>query len=124
MFVCPKCKARMDLPRCSCGYAVPCKNDIWQLSDMPDIITQGEGDKYIGYEFIGESYSGSRKYIIEKADRFVAQEISRETGNGVFFGFSLRRRMSHRSVRFVWYKNNRRRYIKHHAFDFAEESRV
>lgn len=84
MFICPNCKTEMNLPLCSCGYAVPCENGIWQLSNMPDIITQGDGDKYIGYEFIGESYSGSRKYTIEERDRLFAQEVSQETGEGVF----------------------------------------
>ena len=28
-------------------------NNILQLSDSPDIVIEGEGDKYIGYEHIG-----------------------------------------------------------------------
>ena len=85
MIICPSCKAEINLPLCSsCGYAVPCENGIWQLSNMPDIVIQGDGDKYIGYDFIGESYSGSRKYTIEEGDRLFAQEVSQETGAGVF----------------------------------------
>ena len=51
---------------------------------MPDKVTSGNGDKYIGYEHIGESYSGNRKYLIEEKDRLFASEIARITGDGVF----------------------------------------
>lgn len=84
MFICPTCKKAMRLPRCSCGYTAEYKNNIWQLTDAPDLVTDGDGDKYIGYEHIGLAYSGSRKYRIENADEVLAKEISRITGDGVF----------------------------------------
>lgn len=84
MFICPKCKRTMDLPACSCGHTVTLHNNIWQLSDMPDIITEGDGDKYIGYEYIGESYSGNRKFLIEERDLVFAKEISETTEDGIF----------------------------------------
>ena len=84
MFICPKCHCSMSLPICSCGYSVPNFDGIWQLSDAPDAVKTGDGDLYIGYEEIGEAYSGNRKYIIEEADGLVAREISELTGNGVF----------------------------------------
>lgn len=84
MFICPKCKSKMELPQCKCGYTAVQINNIWQLTDMPDIITSGDGDKYIGYEHIGESYSGGRKYLIEDSDAIFANEISELTGEGVF----------------------------------------
>lgn len=84
MFVCPKCKSIMALPQCLCGYKFEQKNSIWQLTDTPDMITSGDGDKYIGYEHIGGAYSGNRKYIIEESDALFANEISKLTGGGVF----------------------------------------
>lgn len=84
MFVCPKCKSTMSLPQCKCGFNAVHINNIWQLADMPDIITSGDGDKYIGYEHIGETYSGNRKYIIEDSDAIFANEISKLTVEGVF----------------------------------------
>lgn len=84
MFLCPKCKSKMTLPACSCGYTARRQNMIWQLSDMPDIVVDGDGDKYIGYEHIGESYSGGRKYLIEEQDALFAKEVSQITGDGVF----------------------------------------
>ena len=85
MFICAKCKAIMDLPICSkCGYEYKRLNGVWQLSDMPDMVVEGDEDKYIGYEYIGENYSGSRKYIIEDKDLAVAKEIAKITGEGVF----------------------------------------
>lgn len=84
MFLCPKCKSRMTLPACSCGYTVARQNMIWQLSDMPDMIVDGDGDKYIGYEHIGENYSGRRKYLIEEQDTLFAKEVSQITGGGIF----------------------------------------
>lgn len=59
-------------------------DNIWQLTNVPDIVTDGSGDKYIGYEHIGESYSGKRKYTIEERDRLTAKEIAELTGSGVF----------------------------------------
>lgn len=84
MFLCPKCKKDMILPKCSCGYFVDIKNGICQLLNMPDMITDGCGDKYIGYESIGKNYSGNRKYVIEKKDIILASEISVFTGDGIF----------------------------------------
>ncbi len=75
----------MFLPRCpECGHTVVQKDRIWQLSSAPDIVTEGEGDRYIGYESIGEQYSGSRRHIIETRDAALAKVIAAQTGNGVF----------------------------------------
>jgi len=84
MFICPSCKSKMALPKCSCGYNATQINNIWQLTDTPDIVTCGDGDKYIGYEYIGEAYSGNRKYVIEESDALFSKEISAVTGEGIF----------------------------------------
>ncbi len=85
MFLCSKCKATIDLPVClNCGNKYEKLNGVWQLSDMPDIVVEGDNDKYIGYEYIGENYSGKRKYIIEDKDLSVAKEIAGFTGEGLF----------------------------------------
>ena len=85
MFVCPRCKFIMNLPKCEkCRFSFENYENIWRLSDMPDVVTTGESDKYIGYEFIGENYSGNRKYIINESDYIIAKEIARLTDNGVF----------------------------------------
>lgn len=60
------------------------KNNILQLTDAPDLVTTGDGDKYIGYEHIGGAYSGNRKYIIRERDSLVAAYISDIVGDGVF----------------------------------------
>lgn len=83
MFLCPKCKKRMILPTCGCGYTAACRDSVWQLSDMPDMITDGDGDKYIGYEHIGKSYSGTRRYLIEERDALFAKEVAQITGEGI-----------------------------------------
>ncbi|MBQ9416015.1 MAG: helix-turn-helix domain-containing protein, partial [Clostridia bacterium] len=59
-------------------------DNILQLTDAPDIVTSGDGDKYIGYEYIGEAYSGNRKYAVDEGDALFADYISEKTGNGVF----------------------------------------
>lgn len=84
MFICPNCKSKMIFPKCSCGYTVEKSNNIWRFTDAPDTVTSGDGDKYIGYEHIGEAYLGNRKYIIEESDALFANEISAITGDGVF----------------------------------------
>ena len=82
-FLCPKCKNRMVLPVCGCGYTVVCREGVWQLTDMPDMVTDGDGDKYIGYEHIGKSYSGTRRYLIEARDALFAKEAAQMTGEGI-----------------------------------------
>ena len=59
-------------------------NNILQLSDSPDIVIEGEGDKYIGYEHIGGAYSGIQKYAIEERDKLFADYIAEMTDRGVF----------------------------------------
>jgi hypothetical protein len=85
IFLYPKCKSKIELPTCdSCGYEIIKSNNIWQLSDMPDIVTEGSADKYIGYEYIGEHYSGNRKYRIEERDALFAKEVAKLTEDGTF----------------------------------------
>jgi ubiquinone/menaquinone biosynthesis C-methylase UbiE len=85
MFLCPKCKSKFELPSCdTCGNEIKRENNIWQLSDMPDIVTEGSADKYIGYEYIGEHYSGNRKYLIEERDALFVKEVAKLTEDGIF----------------------------------------
>ena len=83
MFICPKCGKSFDLPGCSCGNVIENRDGVWQMTDAPDIVTDGDGDKYIGYERIGEAYSGDRKYLCGDRDRICAKHISETTGDGV-----------------------------------------
>ena len=65
-FRCPECKKAMPLPGCACGYTAKSKNGIYQLTDAPYIVKDDSAEvKYIGYEEIGEYYSG--KSLFEKA---------------------------------------------------------
>ena len=85
MFICPGCRKIFMIPICeNCGNTVENQNGIWQLTDAPDIVTTGEGDKYIGYEHIGGAFSGNRKYLIDEGDTLFAEYISKITGDGVF----------------------------------------
>jgi len=57
----------MVLPSCPCGYTVEFANGIYQLTDAPYIVKDDLADvKYIGYEDIGEYYSGQS--LLEKLD--------------------------------------------------------
>ncbi|MCL2546022.1 MAG: class I SAM-dependent methyltransferase [Oscillospiraceae bacterium] len=58
-------------------------NGIQQLTDDLPIVTQGDGDHYIGYDDIGESYSGNRKYALAERDALFAAEIAKQTGDGI-----------------------------------------
>jgi len=84
LFICVVCGSSFSLPACSCGYEVPVTDNIWQFTDAPPIVTQGDGVHYIGYEEIGEHYSGVRKHIIEAWGDTIAAEIARLTERGVF----------------------------------------
>lgn len=62
IFACPKCKTVLDLFRCpKCGYGIPQVHSIWQFCDAPAIQLDG-GDKYIGYDNIGENFEPAVKY--------------------------------------------------------------
>jgi ubiquinone/menaquinone biosynthesis C-methylase UbiE len=50
---------------------------------MPDIVTSGDDDHYIGYEYIADAYSGNRKYLVEDRDLDVAKFISDLSDDGV-----------------------------------------
>lgn len=41
-----------------------CVNSIYQMSDMPNLVIDSEGDNYIGYEHIGEAYSGKNRLVM------------------------------------------------------------
>ena len=65
IFKCPDCGQAMSLPNCSCDYTVVNKNGVYQLTNTPYIVKDDSADvKYIGYEDIGEYYSG--KSLLEK----------------------------------------------------------
>ncbi len=82
MFLCPHCKCSFNLPTCPFGHTIEKQNRIWQLSDAPDIVTNGD-EQYIGYEHIDKAYSGERAYLIESRDKIIADECSRITADGV-----------------------------------------
>ncbi len=61
-YLCPGCNSLMELPACSeCGHHVTIKNDVWQMTDMPNMNIDGE-NKYIGYDNIGEHFEPERIY--------------------------------------------------------------
>ncbi len=82
MFLCPHCTRPMELPDCLCGHTIENQNRIWQLSDAPDIVTNGD-EQYIGYEHIGKAYSSERTHLIESRDIIIAEECSSITADGV-----------------------------------------
>ncbi|MBR5658942.1 MAG: GNAT family N-acetyltransferase [Lachnospiraceae bacterium] len=63
---------------------MPVVNNIYQLTDAPDLVTSGDGDKYIGYEHIGGAYSGNMKYSIWEGDALFADHLAEVTGDGIF----------------------------------------
>jgi len=84
MFLCSKCGSNFSLPECQCGHSICNIDSIWQFTDDPDIVTRGDGDHYIGYEEIGEHFSGNQKYVIDGGNTMVADEIAKLTDAGVF----------------------------------------
>lgn len=59
IFKCPNCSQPMSLPSCSCHYSAAYHKGIYQLTDDPYMVKDDSAEvKYIGYEDIGESYSG------------------------------------------------------------------
>ena len=83
IFKCPKCGRAMPLPNCSCGYIAEYKYGIYQMTDAPYIVKDDSADvKYIGYEDIGEYYSGKSLYEkinIDETHKKVAEII----GDGI-----------------------------------------
>ena len=82
IFVCPKCK---NILPCNCGYKIKIKENIIQLTDLPDMIIEDNvEDKYIGYEHIGEHFSGfDGNVIIDDYFTKVSKIIKEEIKNGI-----------------------------------------
>lgn len=82
ILLCPKCKS--PLP-CKCGYELKVKESIIQLTDLPNINTaESEEDKYIGYEHIGENFSGyDGKVIISEVNKKVSKIIKETIKDGI-----------------------------------------
>jgi ubiquinone/menaquinone biosynthesis C-methylase UbiE len=82
-FKCPKCGQAMSLSSCSCGYVAEHKNSIYQLTAAPDIVKDDSADvKYIGYEDIGEYYSGKSLFEQIAADG-IYKKTAEIIGGGV-----------------------------------------
>jgi ubiquinone/menaquinone biosynthesis C-methylase UbiE len=62
------------------------QDGILIFTDDPNLaIDDDKADKYIGYEHIGENYSGKHRYEIEENGRLMANEASQLCGEGVLF---------------------------------------
>jgi Methylase involved in ubiquinone/menaquinone biosynthesis len=82
-FKCPVCKEATSLPKCKCGYEVPYNQGIYQLTNDPYMVKDSNADvKYIGYEDIGEAYSGGKIFnLLCKDNRY--KTISDLIGDGI-----------------------------------------
>lgn len=87
LFKCPECSRPLEgfrPERCNCGYEISVKDNILQLTDMPDMVLDSDGDNYIGYEHIGKCYSGyDGTYEINEDARTVARQIKQLINGGV-----------------------------------------
>lgn len=64
MFLCPECRTATLLPVCRhCGFKIPVIDGILQLTDNPNLnLDAGNGDRYIGYDEIGENFDPGALY--------------------------------------------------------------
>ncbi|MHC1693931.1 MAG: class I SAM-dependent methyltransferase [Eubacteriales bacterium] len=87
LFKCPECGQLLEGLRpkdCTCGFNVPVRDNILQLTNMPDMVLESDGDKYIGYEHIGKNYSGyDGTYEINVDARTTAKRVKELVGNGI-----------------------------------------
>ena len=59
IFKCTKCGGILDgfIPsKCVCGYTIPIINGVHQFTDDAPISADGDGLKWLGYEYVGENY--------------------------------------------------------------------
>ncbi|MCL2159680.1 MAG: class I SAM-dependent methyltransferase [Oscillospiraceae bacterium] len=83
IFKCPKCKKAFSLPSCDCGYTASCNNKIYQLTSDPYMVKDDSADvKYIGYEDIGEAYSGGAAFAAMTVDEKFSR-IAKIIGDGI-----------------------------------------
>ena len=85
MYICPVCKNTTNLPVCFfCGYKFIMSDGVYILSNDPDINIDNESkDKYIGYEHIGEFYSGKKWYEITDRQHITGKVIAEIAGDGI-----------------------------------------
>lgn len=65
-------------------YSTKCINAVFQMSDMPDKVVDGEGDCYIGYEEIGEGYSGKKRFMLVPRCVESSKLIAEYVKDGIF----------------------------------------
>ncbi len=84
MFKCLKCGEGTTLPVCErCGFVFEKNSNIFNLTNDPNIqIKEGNIDKYIGYDNIGEFYSGKYWYKISNRDYAIGKKLSSIINNG------------------------------------------
>ena len=81
-FKCASCGGPMPLPACHCGYVVPFACGVYQLTDAPYIVNDDSAEvKYIGYEDIGEAYSGGAAFVLASEEE-KHNRIAEIIGNG------------------------------------------
>ena len=84
IFTCPKCFSLLDAFNCpTCGYQVPQLGQIYKFTDELNIVTDGDGDKYIGYENIGESFLCRKTWKLSEEDFKLPKIISDMVGDGI-----------------------------------------
>ncbi len=62
---------------------VKCVNSIFQLSDMPDKVIDGKEDCYIGYEEIGEAFSGKSRLELNPKSVEISRVIAEYVKDGI-----------------------------------------
>jgi len=85
IFKCPKCSKTLNgfIPsKCECEYIVPVINGVYQFTDDKPISVDGDGLKWLGYEFVGENYEPG--YVYDKDNEVGignSDELAKYLGN-------------------------------------------
>lgn len=77
IFKCPKCGKLLDgfIPsKCECGYTVPVISGVYQFTDDKPISVEGDGLKWLGYEFVGENYRPD--YFYNKGNEYLGTYVN------------------------------------------------
>jgi ubiquinone/menaquinone biosynthesis C-methylase UbiE len=87
LFVCPKCYHALWFfypDQCVCVYVIPKIDSVYQFSDEPPVSLDQPGQRYLGYENVGENYEGCLEQEVDDYGIFggCSRELVRLLGKG------------------------------------------
>jgi len=84
IFKCPSCGKVLNgfIPQqCECGFSISVINGVWQFTNDAPIVAEGNGLKWLGYEYVGENFEPGYFYNKENDSIGNSAKLAEFIGN-------------------------------------------